>query len=80
MSNNTTIPQRTPDHPISGVFERVVPSASEGDRDKLAIAAANNNAEPISLTDLAALSGIDEDMLLQRLAGILNRRKEDQNA
>lgn len=43
---------------------------------------ANDNAEPpedaISLTDLARLSGIDEDTLLQRLAGILSRRVEDQ--
>jgi hypothetical protein len=30
----------------------------------------------ISLTDLAALSGIDEDTLLRRLAGILDRRAE----
>ena len=42
---------------------------------------ANDNKEApdnaISLTDLAALRGIDEDTLLQRLAGILSRRAED---
>lgn len=41
---------------------------------------ANDNPEPteeaISLADLAALSGIDEDTLLRRLAGILTRRTE----
>jgi uncharacterized protein YidB (DUF937 family) len=41
---------------------------------------ANDNLEPpvltISLTDLAAQSGIDEDTLLQRFAAILNRRAQ----
>lgn len=43
---------------------------------------ANDDATPpanaISLTDLAAMSGVDEDTLLQRLAGILNKRIERQ--
>lgn len=43
---------------------------------------ANDDAEPpkdaISLTDLAAISGIDEDTLLRRLAGILAGREEEQ--
>ena len=42
---------------------------------------ANDNQEPtdtaISLTDLAALSGIDEDTLLRRLATILQKRSDD---
>ena len=41
---------------------------------------ANDNPSPdtkaISLSDLAAKSGIDEDTLLQRLAGILARRAQ----
>lgn len=40
---------------------------------------ANDNAEPsakaITLTELAAASGLDEDALLQRLADILSRRE-----
>lgn len=43
----------------------------------------NDNTEPpanaITLTDLAAMSGLDEDVLLQRLAGIL-RKREARNA
>ena len=35
------------------------------------------NDNPISLTDLAKASGIDEDTLLERLAGILSRREEN---
>lgn len=43
---------------------------------------ANAEAEPpkeaISLTDLAAMSGIDEDTLLRRLARILVAREEEE--
>ena len=45
---------------------------------------ANDDAAPavtaISLTDLAAMSGIDEDTLLQRLAGIMDARVEKAEA
>lgn len=35
-----------------------------------------NDPRPFLLSDLAAMSRIDEDTLLQRLAGILDRRSE----
>lgn len=41
---------------------------------------ANDNHEPptvtVSIADLAAELGIDEDAVLQRIAGILKRREE----
>lgn len=43
---------------------------------------AHDDAEPpkdaISLTDLAAMSGIDEDILLRRLAAILVGREKEE--
>lgn len=44
---------------------------------------ANDDAVPpkdaISLANLAAISGIDEDTLLRRLAGILADREEEES-
>lgn len=34
---------------------------------------------PITLSDLAKLARIDEDTLLRRLAGILQKRSEEEN-